>query len=140
MFVKERALYCLERYEDAYDVDYQIMMATQESDDKKTIDMKQLLLEARINERLGNSNMAICKRLIKICPECLSAYGMLRAEALKNGKALPTTEESETDENEKLVMAFNNTDLTEEAFEQMLSASPQESKAFTRLGRKIGRL
>ena len=41
---------------------------------------------------------------------------------------------------EKLVMAFNNTDLTEEAFEQMLSASPQESKAFTRLGRKIGRL
>ena len=139
MFVKERALYCLERYEDAYDVDYQIMMATQESDDKKTIDMKQLLLEARINERLGNSNMAICKRLIKICPECLSAYVMLRAEALKNGKALPTTEESETDENEKLVMAFNNTDLTEEAFEQMLSASPQESKAFTRLGRKIGR-
>ena len=140
MFVKERALYCLERYEDAYDVDYQIMMATQESDDKKTIDMKQLLLEARINERLGNSNMAICKRLIKICPECLSAYVMLRAEALKNGKALPTTEESETDENEKLVMAFNNTDLTEKAFEQMLSASPQESKAFTRLGRKIGRL
>ena len=140
MFVKERALYCLERYEDAYDVDYQIMMATQESDDKKTIDMKQLLLEARINERLGNSNMAICKRLIKICPECLSAYVMLRAEALKNGKALPTTEESETDENEKLVMAFNNTDLTEEAFEQMLSASPQESKAFSRLGRKIGRL
>lgn len=140
MFVKERALYCLERYEDDYDVDYQIMMATQESDDQKTIDMKQLLLEARINERLGNSNMAICKRLIKICPECLSAYVMLRAEALKNGKALPTTEESETDENEKLVMAFNNTDLTEKAFEQMLSASPQESKAFTRLGRKIGRL
>ncbi|MBR1834603.1 MAG: AAA family ATPase [Bacteroidales bacterium] len=140
MFVKERALYCLERYDEAYDVDYQIMTVTQESDDKKTIDMKQLLLEAKINVQLGNSNMAICKRLIKICPECLSAYVMLRREAQKNGKALPTTEESEADENEKLVMAFNNTALSDEDFEGMLRTAPREGKAFARLGRKVVRI
>ncbi len=140
MFVKERALYCLERYEDAYDVDYQIMMATQESDDKKTIDMKQLLLEARINERLGNSNMAICKRLIKICPECLTAYVMLRREALKNGKALATVENSENDENEQLVVVFNDKEVPHEEFEQLLAEAEKDGKAFARLVRRIGQM
>ena len=42
---------------------------------------------------IGNSNMIICKKLVKICPECRKAYVMLRAEALKNGKALETTDD-----------------------------------------------
>lgn len=140
MFVKERALYALERYDEAYDVDYQIIMAANDSDDKKGIDKKQLLLEAKINEKIGNSNMTICKRLIKICPECLKAYVMLRAEVLKSGKTLETTDDSENDEDERLVTAFNDEEVSDEEFEEMLAKECQNSRAFARLGRRIGRL
>ena len=85
-------------------------------------DKKQLLLEAKINVEIGNSNISICKKLVKICPECLKAYVMLRAEALKNGKALETTDDGESDENEKLVVAFNDADLSDEDFEKMLGS------------------
>ena len=140
MFVKERALYALERYDEAYDVDYQIIAASQKSDDKKDIDKKQLLLEAKINAKIGNSNMTICKKLIKICPECLAAYVMLRTEALKNGKALETTDDVENDENERLVVAFNDAEMSDEEFEQMLDEEDKGSRAFARLGRRVGRI
>ncbi len=136
MFVKERALYALGRFDEAYDVDYQIIMAGNDSDDKKGIDKKQLLLEAKINVEIGNSNMSICKKLVKICPECLKAYVMLRTEALKNGKTLETTDDGESDENEKLVVAFNDADLSDEVFEKMLEEE-QGSRAFARLGRRV---
>ena len=64
---------------------------------------------------------------------------MLRTEALKNGKALETTDDGESDENEKLVVAFNDADLSDEDFEQMLEGS-QGSRAFARLGRRICRV
>lgn len=136
MFIKERALYALERYDEAYDMNFQISMADNDSDDKKGKDKKQLLVEARINLHVGNPNAGICKQLIKICPECLSAYVILRAEALKNGKALETDEDSENDENERLVMAFNDSTLTDEEFLKLLSDTPRGSKAFSRLGRR----
>ncbi len=98
-----------------------------------------MLIEARINDKIGNSNMSICKKLVKICPECLKAYGMLRAEALKNEKALETTDEGENDENERLVVAFNDKEVSDEKFEQMLVES-QGSRAFARLGRRISRV
>ena len=139
MFVKERALYALGRYDEAYDVDYQIIMAANDSDDKKGLDKKQLLLEAKINTQIGNSNMTICKKLIKICPECLKAYVMLRTEALKNGKALETTDDGENDENEQLVVLFNDTEVTDEEFEKLLQDG-QNGKAFARLGRRVSRL
>ena len=95
-----------------------------------------MLIEASINEKIGNSNMSICKKLVKICPECLKAYVMLRTEALKNGKALETNDEGENDENERLVVAFNDKEVSDEKFEQMLEEE-QGSKAFTRLSRKV---
>ena len=67
--------------------------------------------------------MSICKKLVKICPECLKAYVMLRTETLKNGKALETTDDGENDENEKLVVAFNDADLSDEDFEKMLDVA-----------------
>ena len=137
MFVKERALYALERYDEAYDVDYQIIMAVNDSDDKKGIDKKQLLLEAKINEKIGNSNMTICKRLIKVCPECLAAYTMLRSEMQKNGKTLQTNEESENDDKESLVIAFNDETISNEAFGQMLKDAAYNSRPFARLSRKV---
>ncbi len=140
MFVKERALYALGRFDEAYDVDYQIIMAANDSDDKKGIDKKQLLLEAKINSQIGNLNIPICKKLIKICPECLTAYVMLRREALKNGKASVTVEDSENDENEQLVVAFNNKEVPDEEFEQLLAEAGMGGKAFSRLGRRIGQM
>ena len=106
-------------------------------DEKIGIDKKQLLLEAKINEKIGNSNMTICKRLIKICPECLTAYVMLRAEALKSGKALETTDDSENDENERLVTVFNDTEVSDEEFGEMLAEADQRSVAFIRLCRRL---
>ena len=85
---------------------------------------------------IGNSNMIICNKLVKICPECLKRYVMLRTEALKNGKVLETTDDGESDENEKLVVAFNDADLSDEDFEKMLEEE-QGSKAFARLGRRV---
>ncbi len=140
MFVKERAMYTLGRFDEAYDVDFQISMAANASDDKKCIDKKQLLLEAKINTQIGNSNMSICKTLIKICPECLTAYVMLRREALKNGKALATVENSENDDNEQLVVAFNDKEVPHEEFEQLLAEAEKDGKAFARLGRRIGQM
>lgn len=136
MFIKERALYELERFDEAYDMDYQIILAANDSDDKKGIDKKQLLLEAKINTQIGNPNTTICKKLIKICPECLSAYIILRAEARKNGKALEANEDSDNDENERLVLAFNDGTLTDEDFQKLLSETPKSSKAFGRLSRR----
>ena len=97
---------------------------------------------------IGNSNMSICKKLVKICPECRKAYVMLRTEALKNGKVLETTDDGESDENEKLVVAFNDADLSDEDFEKMLEEEQgskaleeeQGSKAFARLGRRVAGL
>lgn len=140
MFVKERAMYTLGRFDEAYDVDFQISMAANASDVKKCIDKKQLLLEAKINTQIGNSNMSICKTLIKICPECLTAYVMLRREALKNGKALATVENSENDENEQLVVAFNDKEVPHEEFEQLLAEAEKDGKVFARLVRRIGQM
>lgn len=90
--------------------------------------------------QIGNPNIPICKKLIKICPECLTAYVMLRAEALKNGKVLETTDDAERDENEQLVVAFNDKEVPDEEFEQLLAKAGMDGKAFGRLGRRIGRL
>ncbi len=65
---------------------------------------------------------------------------MLRAEALKNGKTLETTDDSENDENERLVTAFNDEEVSDEEFEEMLAEECQNGRAFARLGRRIGRL
>ncbi|MBR6991469.1 MAG: hypothetical protein IKH97_04520 [Bacteroidales bacterium] len=99
----------------------------------------ELLLEAKINTQISNSNMTICKKLVKICPECVKAYVMLRTEALKNEKALETTDDAENDGNEQLVVAFNDTEVSDKEFEQMLEEE-QGSRAFARLGRMVTRL
>ena len=68
MFIKGRALYELGRYDEAYDVVCQIITISKEGEEKKAIDKKLLLFEARVYEKLGNSNLAISQRLLKLCP------------------------------------------------------------------------
>ena len=69
MFIKGRALYELGKYDEAYDVVCQIITISKEGEEKKAIDKKLLLFEARVYEKLGNPNLAISQRLLKLCPE-----------------------------------------------------------------------
>ena len=82
--------------------------------------------------------MGVCKRQVKICPECLAAYGMIRKGALKDGKLLEVGEDAENEERDRLVLAFNNKELSEEDFEALLAEADQRGVAFIRLSRRIG--
>ena len=133
MFIKARALYALGKYEEAYDVNYQIINATKESEDKKAVDKKQYLFEAKLNQQIGNSNIAICKQLIKICPECLRAYEMMR----KSGKMILNIKEGEGNE---FVLAFNDASVSDDSFNSMLENADLESKEFLRFKRLVCRI
>ena len=133
MFIKAKALYALGKYEEAYDVNYQIINATKESEDKKAVDKKQYLFEAKLNQQIGNSNIAICKQLIKICPECLHAYEMMR----KSGKKIPNIKEIEDNE---LILAFNDVSVPDNSFYSMLKDADLESKEFLRFKRLVCRI
>lgn len=65
---------------------------------------------------------------------------MLRREAMKNGKALETVKDSENDENEQLVVAFNDKEVSDEEFEQLLAEAEKDGKAFAGLVRRIGQM
>ena len=133
MFIKAKALYALGKYEEAYDVNYQIINATKESEDKKAVDKKQYLFEAKLNQQIGNSNIAICKQLIKICPECLRAYEMMR----KSGKMISNIKEGEDN---KLILAFNDASVSDDSFNSMLEKADLESKEFLRFKRLVCRI
>ena len=137
MFIKARALYELERYDEAYDINYQMITAMVKSEEKRTIDKKQYLFEAKINTHIGNSNIAICKRLIKLCPECIAAYTMLRNDVLKENKYIEVEEE---EENIGLVLAFNNPTMNAETFEKVLLEIDKSSKEFQKFKRKVAKI
>ncbi len=106
LFIKARALYELEQYKNAYDVNFHIITASKNAETKKKIARKLYLFETRVNEKIGNSNIAICKKLIDVCPECCTtAYLMLRKEPLETGEFI----EFNKNENEEVEIkeAFN---------------------------------
>lgn len=137
MFIKARALYELEQYDEAYNVNYQMLTAIVKSEEKRTTDKKQYLFEAKLNTHIGNSNIAICKRLIKLCPECVAAYTMLRNDVLKENKFIEVKEE---EENINLILAFNDPNIDNETFEKMLSTENKADKAFSKLKRRINQI
>lgn len=69
MFAKGRALYRLERYEEAMEMHEQIVTTSKKGDEKIAIDKKEYLFEAQLNKALGRPNFKTCKRLLKMCPE-----------------------------------------------------------------------
>lgn len=136
LFIKAKALYRLERYEEAADVVKQIHEASTDSDEKMDIDKKQYFFEAKLNQRLGNSIVEPCQHLIKLCPEYLPAYMMLRKEAHANNMFIETDEE----EKNAFVNAFNDVDVSESDFEKQLQEADKtqlEFKLFCRKARKI---
>lgn len=137
MFIKARALYEMEQYDEAYSVNYQMLTAIVKSEEKRTTDKKQYLFEAKLNTHIGNSNIAICKRLIKLCPECVAAYTMLRNDVLKENKFIEVKEE---EENINLILAFNDSNIDNVTFEKMLSTEKKTDKAFSKLKRRINQI
>ena len=136
MFIKGRALYELGRYDEAYDVVCQIITISKEGEEKKAIDKKLLLFEARVYEKLGNSNLAISQRLLKLCPEYMECYIMLRKEARRLGLHL---EFDETEENMNLVIAFENEALSDDDFRKMLIEN-NDKKDIRKLGMLVKKL
>ena len=137
MFIKGRALFELGRYDEAFDVTYLIINTSKEAEEKKAIDKKLLLFEARVNEQIGNSNITICKQLIDICPECIDAYCLLRKDAAKNSKTLDV---SEDEENVGLIISFNDTNITNNSFRQLLSKAEVSGKEYSKFRRRISKI
>ena len=137
MFIKGRALFELGRYNEAFDVTYLIINTSKEAEEKKAIDKKLLLFEARVNEQIGNSNITICKQLIDICPECIDAYCLLRKDTAKNSKTLDV---SEDEENVGLIISFNDTNITNNSFRQLLSKAEVSGKEYSKLRRRISKM
>lgn len=129
MFVKARALYALGRYDEANDA-YFVLEMTSNTKSSKIIDQKQYLFMAKLNEKLGNSNVEICKKLIKLCPECVSAYAIIRREAIKDGKQI--------DANGDLYEIFNDTSVSDDDFIQLLACA--DHSELIKLRTKVGRL
>ena len=136
MFIKGRALYELDRNDEAYDVVYQIINISKEGEEKKAIDKKLLLFEARVNKRMGNSILAISQRLIKLCPEYMGGYLMVRNEARRLEMHLTF---SESDENMEFATAFENGNVSDEDFCKMLS-NTKDRKSLSILQRLINKL
>ena len=137
MFIKGRALFELGRYEEAFDVNYQIINISNEAEEKKAIDKKLLLFEARVNDRIGNPNISICKQLINICPECIDAYCFLRKEAIKNGKSLETAED---EDNASLILSFNDSSISDSDFRKLLAKAEVAGKDYSKIRRRITKL
>ena len=140
MFIKGRALYELGKYDEAYMINYQLIAASRNAENKQAIDKKQYLFEARLNECLGNSNIETCKHLIKICPECIEAYLILRRELHKNNLNIPLNEVEKENENGEMdmVIAFNLKSMKEFKFKLLLTISTKnKDKSHYRLMRKI---
>ena len=136
MFIKGRALYELKRNDEAYDVVYQIISISKDGEEKKAIDKKLLLFEARVNVRMGNSILAICQQLIKLCPEYMGGYLMVRNEARRLEIHLTL---SESDENMELATAFENDNVSDKDFCKMLS-NTKDRKSLSMLQRLINQL
>ena len=124
MFIKGRALYELKRYDEAYDVVYQIINISKEGEEKKAIDKKLLLFEARVNERIGNSVIPFAKQLISLCPEFLFSYIMIRKEADASGVEIVfAPEEEHTD----MLKAFVDKNISNQDFMEMLKKGNEKS-------------
>ena len=105
------------------------------------VDKKQLLFEAKVNEKIGNSNVVVCRRLAKLCPECIEAYLILRREILGKGEYLKVDTEEEQKNDLSLIEAFNNQSLDELSFKNLLNSNAEKkSNDFYTFKKKIQKI
>lgn len=127
MFVKARAYYELGDYQEASNVLFQIISSSNNGHEKRAIDKKLYLLEAKINDKLGNPNIALCKKLAKMCPNCMQAYIFIRNEMIRNNQQLLSDEETATT---TLVSKFDDSTVENHVFYNALSESGISSNEF----------
>ncbi len=135
MYVKGRALFELKKYEEAYDMCYQIITEAKKAEEKKAIDMKQLLFEAKVNEKIGNPNRDICKELIKICPECEQAYLILRKEILNKDAHTEVYDNKNT--NNIYINTFHNTSIDNADFLKLVKKRNEHRQDYREFLRNI---
>ena len=136
LFIKGSALYRLGRFEESAEVCQQIFDAAKASDDKMPADKKQYLFEMKLNEKLGKSNIETCKHLMSRCPEYLPAYSVMRKEALSNNMMIEIGEEEEN----MLVLAFNDNEVSAEEFEQKMKEANVNSVEFRLFSRRVRKI
>ncbi len=137
MFIKGKALQGLNRFEEAMEIAKLIRSAGEKSDDKIVVDKKQYLFEAELNEQLGNPNVDTCLHLIKMVPKYLPVYQIIRKVAMANNVTIAV--EKDEEEN-KLVVAFNDMAVSEADFTTMLKDSVKESSVFKSFSQKIRKI
>ena len=137
LFVKAKALYRLERYEEADSVVKFIREISNNSDEKIAIDKKQYLFEALLNLKLGYSNIETCRHLVKLCPEYLPAYMMIRKEALASNLHVGMDEE---EEGNAFVVAFNDKAVSDSDFEKIIKEADKNSTEFQIFSRRVRRI
>ncbi len=126
MFVKARANYEMGNWEEVSGILFQIMTISNEGEEKKAIDKKLYLLEIKTNDKIGNPNVGLCKKLIRICPNCVRAYSFMRNDVIKKGLTLSGEEFSDSE----LISNFYNIDLNESDFNSLLQDVDMKSAAF----------
>ena len=129
MFIKGKALQGLRLYDKAMGMAQMIRIAGEASIDRIVVDKKQYLFEAELNAQLGISNLDTCKQLLKICPEYIPAYMMLRREAMELGLVIEQVYEDEDEEN-ALITAFNDTTVSDDDFKALFEKSDKTSPLF----------
>lgn len=132
MFIKARAHFELGNFQEASNIVFELITRSNDENDKRAIDKKLLLFEAKINDRTGNPNIAICKKLIRICPSCYKAYQLIRREMIRNQKLLNLS----AIECGGLIAGFEDTEKDDNAFMMLLAkyeVNSPEVKEFKRL-------
>lgn len=133
MYVKARANYEMGNWAETSSVLFQIMTISTEGDEKRAIDKKLYLLEIKTNDKLGNPNVGLCKKLIKICPSCTRAYSFMRNDIIKKGQTLS----GEDIPLSELISSFDNKDLNESDFNLILEDTDMKSEEFRRFKKEL---
>lgn len=126
MYVKARANYEMGNWEETSGILFQIMTISTEGEEKRAIDKKLYLLEIKTNDKIGNPNIELCKKLLKICPTATRAYAFMRNDFIKKGQRL--SEEDLPESN--LIKSFDNTELDESDFNSILQGIDKKSALF----------
>ena len=136
MFIKGCALYRLCRYEDAATIDQLINDTAKKLEEKMPVDRKQYLFEMKINEKLGRVNFDTCQKLVKLCPEYVPAYILMRKESQESDVQIQVNED---DEENIIVNAFNDKGISVEEFSEVL-ADNMSNNIFWHFHKKIVKL
>lgn len=121
LFIKARGLYALGRYQETDDINCEIIRQFNESKDE-CWDKKYLLLIALVNKKIGDTNLSVCRQLIKICPECSTAYLCFRDDMLKEGKSLGVPEDKSSD----LIREFSNSETSNEDLVKLFESTHKD--------------